>query len=70
MVVSTSCRSAGEALRLIDQKDIIKSDFVLVSGDTVSNCDLGAVLAEHKRRRVKDKNAIMTMVRLRFAAPS
>jgi hypothetical protein len=31
LVVSTNCRSAGEALRLIDQKDIIKADFVLVS---------------------------------------
>ena len=70
LVVSTSCRSAGEALRLIDQKDIIKSDFVLVSGDTVSNCDLGTVLAEHKRRRVKDKNAIMTMVRLGSQPPA
>ena len=30
LVVSTSCRSAGEALRVIDQKDIIKADFVLV----------------------------------------
>ena len=30
LVVSTNCRSAGEALRVIDQKDIIKADFVLV----------------------------------------
>ncbi len=29
-MVSTNCRSAGEALRVIDQKDIIKADFVLV----------------------------------------
>ena len=62
LVVSTNCRSACEALRLIDQKDIIKHDFVLVSGDTVANMDLRAVLAQHKRRRAQDKNAIMTMV--------
>ena len=62
LVVSTNCRSAGEALRLIDQKDIIKADFVLVSGDTVANMDLAAVLAQHKARRARDKNAIMTMV--------
>ena len=33
-MVSTNCRSAGEALRVIDQKDIIKADFVLVRGYT------------------------------------
>jgi translation initiation factor eIF-2B subunit epsilon len=61
-VVSTSCLSAGEALRLIDQKDIIKGDFVLVSGDTVSNLNLAPVLEAHRARRAADKNAIMTMV--------
>lgn len=29
-IISTNCVSAGEALRLIDQRDIIKSDFILV----------------------------------------
>ncbi len=63
-IVSTICSSAGEALRIIDQRDIIKSDFVLVSGDTVSNMNLAPVLEAHKARRAADKNAIMTMVRL------
>lgn len=61
-VVSTSCLSAGEALRLIDQKDVIKSDFVLVSGDTVSNMNLAPVLEAHRARRQKDKSNIFTMV--------
>jgi hypothetical protein len=30
VLVSTNCASAGEALRLIDQKHLIKNDFVLV----------------------------------------
>lgn len=64
VIVSTACKTAGEALREIDIKDIIKSDFVLVSGDVVSNMDLGAALEAHKARRDKDKNALMTMVRL------
>ena len=34
-IVSTACISAGEALRLIDQRHIVRSDFILVSGDTV-----------------------------------
>lgn len=49
-------------MRIIDQKDVIKSDFVLVSGDTVSNMDLAPALAAHRQRRAADKNAIMTMV--------
>ncbi|KAF8069524.1 translation initiation factor eIF-2B subunit epsilon [Scenedesmus sp. PABB004] len=62
-VVSTNCLSLGEAMRSLDQKDIIKSTFILVSGDTVSNMDLGPALAAHKERAEKDKDAIMTLVR-------
>ena len=38
------------------------SDFLLVSGDVVSNISMGPVLAEHRARREKNRNAIMTMV--------
>ncbi|CAK0779954.1 hypothetical protein CVIRNUC_004898 [Coccomyxa viridis] len=62
VIVSTACKTAGEALREVDIKDVIKSDFVLVSGDVVSNMDLGAALEAHKMRRDKNKNALMTMV--------
>jgi translation initiation factor eIF-2B subunit epsilon len=31
-VTSTNCYSLGEALRSLDQKDIIKSTFILVTG--------------------------------------
>ncbi|TQD70650.1 hypothetical protein C1H46_043820 [Malus baccata] len=47
--------SAGDALR-------IHGDFVLISGDTVSNMSLTQVLQEHKERRKKDSNAVMTIV--------
>ncbi|MBA0699177.1 hypothetical protein Goari_000834 [Gossypium aridum] len=40
----------------------IHGDFVLISGDTVSNMSLTQALQEHKDRRKKDANAIMTMV--------
>eukprot|EP00958_Prasinococcus_capsulatus_P012876 scaffold1300_cov317-Prasinococcus_capsulatus_cf.AAC.22 len=36
-IVSTSAMSAGEALRFIDERQVVRSDFVLVFGDTVSN---------------------------------
>ena len=62
VITSTACLSAGEALRLVDQKDVIKSDFVLVSGDIVANADLKRHVQEHKTRRQQDKSAIMTMV--------
>ena len=66
VIVSTTCKSAGEALREIDVKDMIKSDFVLVSGDVVSNMDLGSALRMHRARREKNKNALMTMVGTAF----
>ena len=62
VITSTACLSAGEALRLVDQKDVIKADFVLVSGDIVANADLKGLVQEHKTRRQQDKSAIMTMV--------
>lgn len=40
----------------------IHGDFVLVSGDTVSNMSLTEAIQEHKDRRKKDTNAVMTMV--------
>lgn len=40
----------------------IHGDFVLISGDTVSNMLLTQAVQEHKERRKKDSNAIMTMV--------
>ena len=63
VIVSTACQSAGEALRAIDQKDVIKTDFVLVSGDVVSNMNLVGAMQEHRARRERNKSAIMTMAR-------
>ena len=60
-IVSYNCLSAGEALRLIEQKNVVRSDFVLVSADTVSTIDLAPIVAAHRERRVKDKLAVMTM---------
>ena len=47
----------------------VRGDFVLVSGDTVSNMSLKEVLQEHKERRKLDKLAVMTMV-LKRSKPS
>ena len=68
VVVSASSMSVGDALRAMDSKGAIGSDFVLLSGDVVTNLDLAAPLAQHKARRDQDRNAIMTLVRP-FASP-
>ncbi|XP_022965598.1 translation initiation factor eIF-2B subunit epsilon-like [Cucurbita maxima] len=54
--------SAGDALRLIYERNVIHGDFVLITGDTISNMSLRRALQEHKERKKKDSNAVMTMV--------
>ena len=61
-IVSEDCPSVGDALRNIDSLALIRSDFVLVSGDLVSNMDLREVIAKHKKLREKDKMTVMTNV--------
>ncbi|KAL3691739.1 hypothetical protein R1sor_005390 [Riccia sorocarpa] len=61
-IESRDCVSAGDALRVIDQRGVVRGDFILISGDTVSNMSLKEVLKEHQERRKKDKLAVMTMV--------
>ncbi|CAO2837518.1 unnamed protein product [Amaranthus hypochondriacus] len=54
--------SAGDALRLIYERNVIHGDFVLITGDTISNMSLAEAVQEHKERKKKDSNAVMTMV--------
>ncbi|KAL3030485.1 hypothetical protein AAZX31_03G222700 [Glycine max] len=61
-VESQNSVSAGDALRVIYERNVIHGDFVLISGDTVSNMSLTQALLEHKERKKKDSNAVMTMV--------
>ncbi|KAL8226412.1 hypothetical protein R6Q57_016244 [Mikania cordata] len=61
-IESLNCISGGDALRLIYERNVINGDFILISGDTVSNMVLKQALDEHKERRQKDNNAVMTMV--------
>jgi len=68
VLMSKDCTSAGEALRHLDSLDVIKGDFILLSGDVVSNIKLDKVLKAHKERVKADKYNIMTMV-LKNAEP-
>lgn len=60
--------SVGDVMRDLDQKHLMAGDFLVVSGDIVSNFPIEKALRQHKNRREKDKNAIMTMI-LREAEP-
>ncbi|KAK3597090.1 hypothetical protein CHS0354_021193 [Potamilus streckersoni] len=61
-ITSEDCMSVGDALRDIDAKSLIRSDFILVHGDVVSNINIQDVVQEHKKRRETDKSSIMTQV--------
>lgn len=61
-LIQSTSHSIGDAMRDLDSRSLLKGDFLLVYGDVVSNLPLESALAAHRARRVKDKNAIMTMV--------
>ena len=65
----STAASVGDAMRDLDNRDLITGDFLLVSGDVVSNLSIEPALTAHRARRAKDRNAIMTMV-LREAGAS
>jgi len=67
-IVSTRCLSTGDALREIYHMQIINSDFILVSGDVISNMKLDPILQAHRAHRSQDKSTIMTVV-FKKAAP-
>ena len=61
-IVSNSCFSFGDAMRHLDTLDLIKRDFVLISGDVISNLKLDDVVKQHKARVAQDKRNMMTLI--------
>uniref|UniRef100_A0A669QDJ7 Translation initiation factor eIF2B subunit epsilon n=1 Tax=Phasianus colchicus TaxID=9054 RepID=A0A669QDJ7_PHACC len=55
-VTSDLYRSLGDVLRDVDAKSLVRSDFILVTGDVVSNLNVSRALEEHKLRRKMEKN--------------
>ena len=47
-ITADTCYSMGDALRDIDAKNLIRSDFILMYGDVVSNIKLQSIVEEHK----------------------
>lgn len=61
-VMSLESRSVGDAMRDLDNRGLITGDFLLVSGDVVTNIDFDKVMAFHKHKKLQDKEHIVTMV--------
>uniref|UniRef100_A0A671RFJ7 Translation initiation factor eIF2B subunit epsilon n=1 Tax=Sinocyclocheilus anshuiensis TaxID=1608454 RepID=A0A671RFJ7_9TELE len=63
VITSDLYRSLGDVLRDVDAKALVRSDFLLVYGDVVSNIDVSQALQEHRQRRKMEKNiSVMTMI--------
>ena len=57
------CQSLGDAMREIDAKGLIRTNFILLTASSVvSNISLKEHLELHKQVSKSDKNAIMTML--------
>lgn len=61
-VTSLELRSVGDAMRDLDNRGLITGDFLLVSGDVITNVDFPKALAFHKSRKAQDKDHILTTV--------
>ena len=62
IVTAKETFSPGDAMRDIYTRGLLTTDFVLVSGDLVSNIRIDDVVRVHRERRKTNKDAIMTMV--------
>lgn len=60
-LMSPEARSVGDAMRDLDNRGIITGDFILVSGDVITNIEFDKVLEFHRRMHSKDKDHIVTM---------
>jgi len=62
VLAAHSCQTEGEALRFVEEQDVIKGDFLLVSGAMATNVDVRPAIHAHMARRAANRQAIMTVV--------
>ncbi|AAS54396.1 AGL094Wp [Eremothecium gossypii ATCC 10895] len=60
-ILALEARSVGDAMRDLDNRGLITGDFILVSGDLVTNMEFDRALEAHRARRAEDKEHIVTM---------
>jgi translation initiation factor eIF-2B subunit epsilon len=61
-IMTLESRSVGDAMRDVDNRGLITGDFLLVSGDVVTNIEFDKAMEAHKAKKAKDKDHIATMV--------
>ncbi|KAG9245846.1 heat shock transcription factor 2 [Calycina marina] len=61
-ILKSNARSVGDVLRDLDNRALITGDFLLVYGDLLATVEIAEPLRRHRERRIKDKNAVMTMI--------
>lgn len=61
-IMTLESRSVGDAMRDLDNRGLITGDFLLVSGDVVTNIQFDKVMEVHKARKAIDRDHIATMV--------
>ncbi|KAI3638539.1 hypothetical protein MIR68_003037 [Amoeboaphelidium protococcarum] len=64
VIALPGAHSVGDVMRELDAKSLIDTDFILVSGNLVSNMNIEVALEAHRQIKVRDKEAIMTMIAL------
>lgn len=70
VLAAPNCQTEGEALRFVEEQDVIKGDFLLVSGAMATNVDTRPAMHAHMARRAANRQAIMTVVLHSHAARS
>lgn len=62
LIVSDGCHSFGDIMRDLDGKAVIRSDFVLVTGDIISNVNLLSALKTFKKINSMDSGAVALLL--------
>lgn len=67
-IMGCELRSFGDAMRELDGKGMLRSDFILMSFDTITNAKLlPSIMKQHKENCKRDKDTAMTVVYKRVA---
>jgi translation initiation factor eIF-2B subunit epsilon len=71
VIQDASFLNAGDALRELDKRSIVKSDpFLLMHADAVMNIDISAAMLAHQKRHEQDSAAIMTILMRETGVPA
>ena len=62
VIVNEDSRSLGDACRDLDEKGIVRGEFLMCHGDLVTNIKLAGMIESHRARLGRDKNGVMTKV--------